>query len=108
MYSLPAPTIVTPVRPGATAIQVNGVYPGAQVYLYVDNALRSTVTSIDTSVSLPVGAPALAKYDTLQVVQVLCGEISPKQGAGGGAVVTLGHLRPAVYPSPSIRVRPSR
>lgn len=103
MDPLPAPTIVTPVRPGATAIQVNGVYPGAQVYLYVDNALRSTVTSIDTSVSLPVGAPAVANNDTLQVVQVLCGEISPKQGAGGGAVVTLGHLRPAVHPSPLIR-----
>jgi hypothetical protein len=104
LKALPAPSIVTPVRPSAPEVQVTGVCPGAQVYLYVDNVLRSNVDALDSSVSIPAGAPPLVGQQTLQVVQTLCSETSmTAAGGGGGAVVTLGHLTPAAHPPNPVR-----
>jgi hypothetical protein len=89
------PNIETPVVAGSPDVTVTGVYQGAQVYLYVSSggpgALRSYVdtnslATFDAPVVLPSGTPALVAGDTLQVIQVLCGQSNPLGQAGQGQV----------------------
>ena len=92
------PTIETPVVAGSPDVTVTGVYQGAQVYLYVGSGgsltLRSYVdtnglATFDAPVVLPSGTPALVAGDTLQVIQVLCGQSNPLGDAGQGQVTVV-------------------
>lgn len=73
--SLPAPGIVPPVRPGATAIKLTNVLPGAQVFLSVNDLLRTEMEATATTISMPTGSP-LTNQETIEVMQTLCTEKS--------------------------------
>jgi hypothetical protein len=96
--SLPTPYIVLPLHPGYTSVSVTGVYPGAQVYLMVNGALRNEVDATATSVTIPTGAP-LANQDMVEVIQTLC----TLHSGTGTATVSLGTLNVNPYPYTLIR-----
>jgi hypothetical protein len=96
---LPSPDITMPVRAAASAVDVTGVIPGAQVYLYVDGVYRSHVETFESSASLPCGSPPLVANQHVQVFQAICNATSAMSDAGPGyAVVT---PQPPVPPPPN-------
>lgn len=95
---IPDPTIVAPVRPGAALIAVNGVLPGARLYLMVNDQLRpGSVDCYQTMGSVPVTGVPLAAGDRVFVVQALCDQSSNQQGRG--VDVTRGKLDVSVSPT---------
>ena len=89
-----APTIVGPVLSDATTVTVDGVFQGAQVYLFVNDVFRSHVDTndlgtFDAPVIMPVTPPALAAGDKLFAVQTLCGAVSVQKEGGPGTVTVV-------------------
>jgi hypothetical protein len=99
---LPAPQISGPVRPSASSIQVDKVIPGAQIYLFVNDGVRSVVDScLNTTCFLPAGSPALVQGDQLKSAQALCNQISQLDKAT--TQVTVGTMKVTVNPSTAQR-----
>jgi hypothetical protein len=98
-----APAITTPVFGGATEVELTGVYPGAQVYLFVNGALRShldtnALAGFGPSIVLAVDGQPLAVGDKLTATQTLCSAISvTKEGGQGTVIVTQLYVRREVW-----------
>jgi hypothetical protein len=102
--TLAQPTIVTPVRPHASWINVTGTLPGARLYLLVNNQLRpGSIDIYSDKGAVPVTGPPLAEKDTVLVVQKLCSKSSNTEGSA--ATVARGILKVTVSPASAERNR---
>jgi len=74
LTSLAPPQVYDPTYAFQTTVQVDNCVPGAQVYLFVNEAYRNMATSPATSVQIPCGD--LNSGDRLRALQALCQQIS--------------------------------
>ncbi|MGZ8311498.1 MAG: hypothetical protein ACXWUR_05485 [Allosphingosinicella sp.] len=93
---LPAPTIVPPIRPGATAVTAKGFLSGARAHLMVDWVVRASIDAWRKNEVFHLGS-GLGDGAKLWTFQTLCTESSPQEGHP--VVVTKGPLSVEVNPS---------
>ena len=92
---LPSPTIIGPVRPGATTVKAKGFLPGARAHLMVDWVVRASIDAWrkDETFHLTSG---LAEDAKLWAFQTLCIHSSAQEGTP--VIVTKGRLSVEVIP----------
>jgi hypothetical protein len=93
---LPAPTVIGPVRPGASSVKAKGFLPGARAYLMVDWIVRTSIDVWRKDDIFHLGG-GLAEGAKLWAFQTLCTESSPQEGPP--LIVTKGQLTVEVNPS---------
>jgi hypothetical protein len=93
---LPVPTIVEPVRPGATAVAINGCLPGARVHLMVDWVVRASIDAWRKDEVVHLGS-GLAENAQLWAFQTLCTQSSRPEGPP--VIVSKGQLSVEVLPA---------
>lgn len=93
---LPTPTPEAPIRPGANAVRLGDVLPGARVFVRVDGIVRAEADCWVETPTLYIPGKALEENQKVFPLQSLCDRWSSKDGPS--VTVTKGDMSVSVSP----------
>lgn len=83
------------IRPGANSVRVDGIFPGARVWVFVDGVARAQAESFAETATIYIPGKALGDGQKVFPYQCLCNQWS---GDGPPVTVTTGNLNIKVVP----------